>query len=178
MIVPRLRLLALVLLAGCASQPAVFRIEPVRPVAELRAEALVRASQALHKAGYGILVHDAYRPWYVTKIFWDATPAKDHIYVADPAEGSRHNRGCAADITLYSMRTGKVMEMPGVVDEMSERSNPVYPGGTSLQRWRRDLLRHAVEREGFRVYEAEWWHFDYPGWKEFPILNARFEDLH
>jgi CubicO group peptidase (beta-lactamase class C family)/D-alanyl-D-alanine dipeptidase len=141
------------------------------------AEALVRANQALHKVGYGILVHDAYRPWYVTKIFWDATPPDLHLYVADPAEGSRHNRGCAADITLYSLRTGQAMEMPGVVDEMSNRSNPQYPGGTALQRWRRDLLRHAVEHEGFHVYEAEWWHFDYDGWKEFPILNARFEDL-
>jgi len=39
--------------------------------------------------------HDGYRPWYVTKIFWDANSAEGKIFVADPAQGSRHNRGCA-----------------------------------------------------------------------------------
>lgn len=141
------------------------------------AEALVRVNRALKAQGYGLLVHDAYRPWYVTKIFWDATPPAQKIFVADPAEGSRHNRGCAVDLTLYDLRTGKAVEMPGVYDEMSPRSYPDYPGGTALQRWRRELLRHAMEREGFTVYEAEWWHFDYKDWREYSILNLTFEQL-
>ena len=126
---------------------------------------------------YGLLIHDAYRPWYVTKIFWDATPQEGKIFVADPAQGSRHNRGCAVDLTLYDLATGKPIEMPGTYDEMSPRSYPDYPGGTSLQRWHRDLLRRAMESEGFTVYEAEWWHFDYKDWKEYPILNVPFEKL-
>ena len=56
------------------------------------------------KQGYGLLIFDAYRPWYVTKIFWDATPPDKHQFVADPAQGSRHNRGCAVDLTLYDLR--------------------------------------------------------------------------
>src|SRR5271168_4780357 len=142
------------------------------------AEALLRALQTLKPLGYGLLIHDAYRPWYVTKIFWEATPPEGKIFVADPSQGSRHNRGCAVDLTLYDLATGKPIEMPGTYDEMSPRSFPDYPGGTSLQRWHRDLLRRAMESEGFTVYEHEWWHFDYKDWHEYPILNIKFEDLH
>ena len=141
------------------------------------AEALLRALNQLKRLGYGLLIHDAYRPWYVTKIFWDATPPEGKIFVADPAQGSRHNRGCAVDLTLYDLASGKPVEMPGTYDEMSPRSFPDYPGGTSLQRWHRDLLRRAMEDRGFTVYEHEWWHFDYKDWREYPILNIKFEEL-
>lgn len=141
------------------------------------AEALLRAHQKLARLGYGLLIHDAYRPWYVTKIFWDATPQEGKIFVADPAQGSRHNRGCAVDLTLYDLRTGKPIEMPGTYDEMSRRSYPNYAGGTSLQRWHRDLLRRAMDSEGFAVYEFEWWHFDYKDWREYGIQNTAFENL-
>ena len=141
------------------------------------ADALVRALLRLKPFSYALLIHDAYRPWYVTKIFWDATPPEGKIFVADPAQGSRHNRGCAVDLTLYDLQTGQPIEMPGTYDEMSPRSFPDYPGGTSLQRWHRDLLRWAMESEGFTVYEHEWWHFDYKEWHEYPILNVPFEKL-
>jgi D-alanyl-D-alanine dipeptidase len=141
------------------------------------ADALVRVLNELHPLGYGLLIHDAYRPWYVTKIFWDATPSADHIFVADPQKGSKHNRGCAVDLTLYDLATGQPVEMPGLYDEMSPRSFPTFPGGTSLQRWHRDLLRRAMESEGFTVNEEEWWHFDYKEWKHYPILNLPFEKL-
>ena len=141
------------------------------------AEALLRVQQKLKPLGYGLLIHDAYRPWYVTKIFWDATPLEGKIFVADPAQGSRHNRGCAVDLTLYDLATSKPIEMTGTYDEMSPRSFPDYPGGTSLQRWHRDLLRRAMESEGFSVYESEWWHFDFKDWREYPILNVPFEKL-
>jgi CubicO group peptidase (beta-lactamase class C family)/D-alanyl-D-alanine dipeptidase len=141
------------------------------------AEALVRVNKKLEADGFGLLIHDAYRPWFVTKMFWEATPEKFHIFVADPLKGSRHNRGCAVDLTLYDRKTGEPILMTGVYDEMSDRSWPMYSGGTSSQRWHRDLLRKAMELEGFAVYEAEWWHFDYKDWKEYPILNLTFEQL-
>ena len=141
------------------------------------AEAMARASKKLRPFGYGLLIHDAYRPWYVTKIFWDATPDDKKIFVANPAEGSRHNRGCAVDLTLYNLKTGKPVEMTGGYDETSERSYADYPGGTSLERWHRDLLREAMESEGFKVYPFEWWHFDYQNWQRYPILNLTFEQL-
>ncbi len=231
---------ALALLAALAltaqEHPRIFRITPVRPVAELRTQALAtqpprekgaflpsaltdltqldsrikfeiryatgdnflstpvyssaqaflqrpaalalqRAHRELMKQGYGLLVFDAYRPWYVTKIFWDATPADKHEFVADPAKGSRHNRGCAVDLTLYELKTGKEVEMTGVYDEMSERSYPRYAGGTAEQRAHRDLLRSAMEKQGFKVFESEWWHFDFDGWQRYAIQNAPFEQI-
>jgi len=139
--------------------------------------ALVRVHRKLAAQGYGLLIHDAYRPWSVTKMFWEATPEKDRIFVANPAQGSRHNRGCAVDLTLYELMTGKVVKMIGGYDEMSDRSYPDYLGGTSLERWHRELLRHAMEEEGFTVYEAEWWHFDYKDWRKYPILNRTFDEI-
>jgi|SRR5579864_545900 len=141
------------------------------------AEAVVRANQALKAHGYGLLIHDAYRPWYVTKMFWEATPEDKRIFVANPQEGSRHNRGCAVDISLYDLKTGEAVKMPSGYDEMSERAFADYAGGTSAERQRRDLLRQAMEKEGFAVYPPEWWHFDYQDWKLYPILNQRFEEL-
>ncbi len=141
------------------------------------ADALLRVQKKLKTLGYGLLIHDAYRPWYVAKVFWDAAPSEGKIFVADPAQGSRHNRGCAVDLTLYDLATGKAIQMPGTYDEMSPRSFPDYPGGTSLQRWHRELLRRVMESEGFKVYESEWWHFDYKDWREYPILNLPFEKL-
>jgi D-alanyl-D-alanine dipeptidase len=141
------------------------------------AAALLKAHQKLAAQGYGLLIHDAYRPWHVTKMFRDATPTTFHHFVADPLQGSRHNRGCAVDLTLYDLKTGKAIEMPGGYDEMTDRSYPDYLGGTSLERWHRDLLRHAMEAQGFKVYEAEWWHFDFHEWRLYPILNTRFEEL-
>lgn len=141
------------------------------------AEALVRAHRRLAALGFGLLIHDGYRPWYVTKIFWDATPPDQHEFVANPADGSRHNRGAAVDLTLYERKTGRPVEMPGTYDEFSRRSYPNYPGGTSRQRWYRELLRNAMEGEGFTVFSAEWWHFDYQDWRLYPLGNATFEAI-
>lgn len=141
------------------------------------AEALARVHEKLVDQGYGLLVYDGYRPWSVTKMFWDATPEKLRVFVADPRQGSRHNRGCAVDLTLYERKTGKPVEMVGGYDEMSDRSYADYLGGTSLQRCHRDLLRRAMQEEGFTVYEAEWWHFDYKDWRKYPIGNKTFEQL-
>src|SRR2546422_682243 len=141
------------------------------------AEALVRANRRLRQIGYGLSIHDSYRPWYVTKMFWDATPEDKKVFVANPATGSRHNRGCAVDLTLYDLKTGKPIQMVSGYDEFSGRAYPYYPGGTSLQRWHRRLLRKAMEAEGFTVFDAEWWHFDYQDWRKYPILNLRFEEI-
>jgi D-alanyl-D-alanine dipeptidase len=234
----RLRAVAFFAILALPAQdrPKVFRITPVRPVAELRAEAiaaqppreegdflrpdlvdlamldrrikldiryatvdnflstpvyssaraflqrpaaqaLLRAHRDLMKRGYGLMIFDAYRPWYVTRMFWDATPPDKHEFVADPAKGSRHNRGCAVDLTLYELRNGREVEMTGVYDEMSERSYPNYAGGTAKQRAQRERLRGAMEKQGFAVYDTEWWHFDYQEWQHYAIQNIRFDEI-
>ena len=141
------------------------------------AEALVKANRSLRPLGYGLRIHDAYRPWYVTKIFWDATPDSLRWLVANPAEGSKHNRGAAVDLTLYELESGKPVEMPSTYDESTDRAYANYPGGSSLQRWHRALLKRVMEHEGFTVNPQEWWHFDYKDWKSYPIMNVPFDQV-
>jgi kynurenine formamidase/D-alanyl-D-alanine dipeptidase len=141
------------------------------------AEALARVQRALMDRGYGLVVFDGYRPWRVTKLFWDITPAGKRSFVADPAKGSKHNRGCAVDLSLVDLKSGREVEMPGAYDEMSERSYPTYEGGTAAQREARDLLRTEMEREGFFVYSHEWWHFDFKDWRAYPILDVPFSAI-
>jgi len=143
------------------------------------AEALVRVNRALAARGYGLLVFDGYRPWAVTKLFWDITPQdkRDRGFVANPAKGSKHNRGAAVDLSMYELATGREVVMPSPYDEFSDRAAPDYSGGTAEERERRDLLRAAMEREGFAVDPAEWWHFNYEGWESYPILDIPFEAI-
>ena len=141
------------------------------------AEAVVRVNQAMRRQGYGLVVHDGYRPWYVTKIFWDATADDKKIFVADPAKGSRHNRGCAVDLSLFDLKTGQEVKMPGEYDEMTERSHINYACAAPEAKRLRELLRTAMEAEGFAVYEPEWWHYDYKDWKEYPIMNVKFSEI-
>ncbi len=156
---------------------SVFYREPRAFLQRPAAEALLGAHRQLREQGFGLLIYDAFRPWYVTRTFWDATPESMKIFVADPAAGSRHNRGSAVDLTLYDLETGEPVSTGGGYDEFTARSYPDYPGGTSLQRWHRELLRDAMEEQGFTVYEAEWWHFDYEDWREYPILNLTFDQI-
>lgn len=141
------------------------------------AEAVVRAHRVLKEKGYGLLVFDGYRPWSVTRDFWDSVRRDQRAFVADPRKGSKHNRGCAVDATLYSLATGLEVEMPSAYDETSERASPNYKGGTKEQRAARDLLRDALENEGFEVEPNEWWHFNHDDWRQYPILDIPFESI-
>jgi zinc D-Ala-D-Ala dipeptidase len=141
------------------------------------ARALVAAHRWLKAQGYGLLIYDAYRPWSVTKLFWDITPPDKRIFVADPSSGSVHNRGCAVDLSLYDLKTGKAAEMPSAYDEMSERAFVTYTGGTDEQRDRRNLLRKAMERESFFVLPEEWWHYDFKDYREYAIQNIPFPEI-
>jgi D-alanyl-D-alanine dipeptidase len=141
------------------------------------AAALVRVSGKAHGHGYGLLVFDAYRPWSVTKKFWDETPREKRMYVANPRKGSRHNRGCAVDLSLYDLATGAEVIMPSPYDDFSKRAAARYTGGTASQRASRDLLRELMTSEGFSVNPDEWWHFDFKVWHSFRVLDIPFEKL-
>lgn len=134
--------------------------------------ALLRVHRALRAQGFGLLVLDAYRPWSVTKQFWDETPPALHRFVANPSKGSRHNRGCAVDCTLYDLRGGGEVRMPSAYDEFSARASPRYAGGSPEERRMRDLLRASMEKEGFTVDPGEWWHYDFRDWRHYRILDV------
>ena len=141
------------------------------------AEAVARVHRKLAERGFGLMVFDGYRPWAVTKAFWDATPDDKKLFVANPARGSRHNRGCSVDLTLYHLDSGKAVDLGSGYDEFSPRSYATWEGGTKEQLDGRDLLRGAMEREGFFVYPWEWWHFDFKDWRDYPLLDVPFEKL-
>jgi D-alanyl-D-alanine dipeptidase len=142
-----------------------------------RPAALVRANRVLAQDGYGLLVFDGYRPWLVTKLFWDDVRPGQRAFVADPTKGSEHDRGCAVDLSVYDRTTGREVRMPSADDETSERASPGYSGGTPEQRARRELLRAAMGREGFTVEPNECWHYNYRDWQSYPILDIPFEAI-
>lgn len=139
--------------------------------------ALCRVNKRLHEEGYGLIVYDGYRPWYVTWLFWQVTPDEEKIFLADPQEGSKHNRGSAIDVGMYSLATKEELEFPSGFDEMTERAFSDYAGGTPEQNHHRKVLREAMESEGFIVHPKEWWHFDYHDWNLYEIQNIRFEEI-
>ncbi len=140
-----------------------------RPVAE----ALARVNVRLKAKGYGLAVLDAYRPWSATKELWQALPTEKKAYFADPAKGSIHNNGCAVDLTLYELSTGKLVEMPSGYDEFGPSSKIDYSGGPSATRMRRDLLRAAMEAEGFSSCQTEWWHYNHKDWQHYKMLDCK-----
>lgn len=155
---------------------------PVYPVGRVflqrpAAKALLRAQRALRRRGYGLLLFDGYRPWSVTRLFWQVVPPGQRAFVADPAVGSRHNRGCAVDLTLFDLASGREVEMPSRYDAFDASAAPDYAGGTPEQRARRDLLRATLAAEGFSVDPAEWWHFNHRDWRAYPILDIPLEQL-
>ena len=141
------------------------------------AEAVARAHRGLAARGYGLLVFDGYRPWSVTRLFWQVTPPHLREFVADPRQGSRHNRGCAVDLTLFDLASGREVEMPTPYDDFTEKAAQDYAGAMPAQAERRKILREAMVNEGFLVFPSEWWHFDYKDWREYPILDVPFEEL-
>ncbi len=141
------------------------------------ARALRNVVQRLASDGLGLVIFDAYRPWRVTWLFREVTPPEQHRYVADPATGSRHNRGCAIDLTLCDLETGRLLPMPSGFDEFSHRAHADYRGGTSERRENRSQLRAVMESAGFSMYRFEWWHFDHENWEEFPLFDLALDEI-
>lgn len=141
------------------------------------AEAVVRVHKKLKKQKLGLMIFDGYRPWTITKLFWEVTPEDKRKFVANPAVGSRHNRGCAVDLSIYDLKTGKLIEMPSDFDEFTMRASPDYTGATETQTKNRDMLRQIMEAEGFTVNKNEWWHFDYKDWEEYAIYDIAFSEI-
>ena len=137
------------------------------------AQALAQAQQYLKPYGYGILVWEAYRPWSVSKLAYDALPADKKSMLPAPEIGFSHNTGRSIDVSLYLLATGENAGMISDFDEPSVRQYADFAGGTTLERYRRDLLRSAMQMAGFTASETEWWHFDYGDIKGFAHLNVK-----
>jgi D-alanyl-D-alanine dipeptidase len=148
--------------------PKAFLRKPV-------AEALVKVQQELKGNGIALKIYDAYRPYAITIKFFEVYP--DTTFVASPKTGSRHNRGCAIDLTLIDLKSGKELEMPTAFDDFTEKAMHNYKNLAQKALQNRQILRDVMSKHGFIPYESEWWHYDYKGWKNYPIMDLSFEEL-
>jgi zinc D-Ala-D-Ala dipeptidase len=139
------------------------------------ADSLRVIQQELNRMGYGLKIFDAYRPYYITVAFYEAF--RDTTYVASPYTGSRHNRGCAVDLTLIELKSGRELLMPTEYDEFSARAHSFYKQVPAKAAKNRKLLQRVMIKHGFDLYPAEWWHFDFRKWRDYPLLNVPFEQL-
>lgn len=140
------------------------------------AKAVVKVHRQLKKQGLGLVIFDGYRPWAITKLFWEVTTGDKRKFVANPDKGSKHNRGCAVDLSIFDLKTGKLIPMPSGYDEFTERASPNYTGGTEEETRNRELLRKLMEDAGFTVNPNEWWHFDYKNWEDYAIYDISFAE--
>ncbi len=139
------------------------------------AEALKQVRDSLFSLGLDFIVYDAYRPYEATVKFFEVYP--DPEFLADPQYGSRHNRGCAVDVTLIDGETGEKLPMPTGFDEFIEEAHPEYADLPEEVIENRDLLIGIMDHFGFSVYPTEWWHFDYHRWEDFPLMDLSFEEI-
>lgn len=139
------------------------------------AESLKKIQADLKKQGLGIKIYDGYRPYSATVKFYETY--RDTTYVASPYKGSRHNRGCALDLTVIDLKTGQELEMPTGYDSFKKEAWPTSPVSDPTIRKNRQLLIDAMEKHGFKVNASEWWHFDFVGWQKFSVMDIDFEEL-
>ncbi len=157
-----------------------FMGEKLYPVAKVylrrpAAEALRAVQKELAEEGLGLKVFDGYRPYRVTEKMWERYGDPD--FVADPKSGSRHNRGCAVDVTLISLKTGEALPMPTGYDEFTKAAAADFADLPEEVIKNREVLRKAMDRHGFEMLPSEWWHFDFRGWEKFELMNVPLDKL-
>ncbi len=137
------------------------------------AEKLSAANSYL-KENYNLIIKifDGYRPLSVQKQMWEIMP--DDRYVANPAKGSRHNRGAAVDITLIDS-LGNDLEMGTPYDDFTMKAHQGYQDLPEEVKANRKLLLDVMTKFGFSPIESEWWHFDFKGWSNFSILDVQIK---
>jgi zinc D-Ala-D-Ala dipeptidase len=139
------------------------------------AEALKKIQTDLKMQGLALKIFDGYRPYSATVMFYETY--HDTTYVASPYKGSRHNRGCALDLTIIDLKTGKELPMPTEFDSFKKEAWPTTPVNDPVIRKNRETLIDAMEKHGFKVNASEWWHFDFVGWQKFAVMDIDFEEL-
>ena len=139
------------------------------------AAALRDAQSELARDNLGLKIFDAYRPYSITERMWE--PIKNPDFVADPSQGSRHNRGAAVDLTIIDLRSGEELKMPSGYDEFTQRSRHDFFDAPEEALRNRDKLRETMTRHGFEPLRSEWWHYDFRGWQRFELMNVPLEAL-
>lgn len=139
------------------------------------AEALLKIQAELKNKGLALKIYDAYRPYSATVKFYEVYPDKE--FVASPKTGSVHNRGCAVDLSLINIKTGKELEMPTPFDDFTEKAAHTYMDLPAKAIENRKLLKDIMTKYGFIQYDSEWWHYSYKEWEDFELMDISFEEL-
>jgi zinc D-Ala-D-Ala dipeptidase len=139
------------------------------------AKALQAVQNELQKQGYGLKIYDAYRPYSVTVKFWELI--KDERYVANPAKGSGHNRGLAVDLTLIDLKTGKELDMGTGFDNFTDTAHHTFTALPENVLQNRNLLKDVMMKNGFQLFETEWWHYYWPNNRTYEVLDLSFKKL-
>ena len=128
----------------------------------------------LEQMGYGLKIFDGYRPLSVQKMMWEILP--DSRYVADPKNGSRHNRGAAVDVSLVDSN-GVELQMPTDFDDFSEKASHDFDQLPDNVIKNRELLKSTMEKYGFIHLNSEWWHYDLKNYADYPVVDYSFEEI-
>jgi D-alanyl-D-alanine dipeptidase len=135
---------------------------------------LAAVQEDLKAQGYRLKVFDGYRPLSVQRRMWEILP--DPNYVADPATGSRHNRGYSVDVSLCDME-GNELIMPSEFDEFTERAHRDYMVAPPEALLHRQILEEAMQCHNFTGLSSEWWHFDHAGYEDKPNLDIPIDEI-
>ena len=146
---------------------AYLRAPAARAIAAVQAE--------LAPLGLGLKIYDAYRPYSITEMMWE--PYKNEDYVANPAKGSRHNRGAAVDLTLIDLATGHELPMPTPYDDFKPRARNDFNDLPPNVIGARERLKLVMTKHGFEPLPSEWWHYDFGGWQRFELMNVDLREL-
>jgi D-Ala-D-Ala dipeptidase len=133
------------------------------------AEALVKANEAFKQLGYRIKLFDCYRPLSVQKKMWKILPGTH--YVANPAKGSKHNRGAAVDLTLVDVQ-GKELNMGTPFDFFGKEAHHTYTEHSKEVLENRKLLKETLDKFNFKSIYSEWWHYEYR-----PEMQSKVENF-
>lgn len=145
-----------------------MRLEPAFALFELQME--------LNKMGYGIKVFDAYRPYAATKLMWDLI--QDEAYVANPKNGSGHNRGTTIDLTLMDIKSGRELDMGTPFDNFTDSASHAFtPKFNATIIANRTLLRTSMEKYGFKILASEWWHYGWVTTFNYDVMDLSFAQL-
>jgi len=139
------------------------------------AESLKKIQEELKSEGLGLKIFDGYRPYQITVEFYKYT--SDRNFVANPNKGSKHNRGCAVDLTLIDLKTGKELEMPTPYDSFEKAAAANYVGASEAATKNRDFLINIMRKHKLIVLHNEWWHYDFQGWENYHLMDIAFRDL-
>ncbi|HXH30362.1 MAG TPA: M15 family metallopeptidase [Bacteriovoracaceae bacterium] len=147
-------------------------------MAKVPAKALCRVQKSAKKLGVALKIFDSFRPVKAVKFFqaWAQKPEDDQARKAlyyptftrrqlfeqgFIANKSSHSRGGAVDLTLVDLESGKELDMGSAFDFFDDLSNTESPRIGPQQLANRMLLKKLMEKEGFRNFSQEWWHYSF-----------------